>query len=66
MINKMDRVIIEMQLDGEQIYQRIKATIAKVNSILETYDAKPLEVSLSQVAFGAGKDCWGFTINTFA
>ena len=70
-INKIDRLILEQQVDGETMYKGFTKTIENFNVIVSTYeqqDMGPLEVHpcLGNVAFGSGKDCWAFTLDTFA
>jgi len=71
MINKVDRAILETQKDGEQMYQSFVEIIDKVNVTLSTYLSSDmgeiiLSPELGNIAFGAGKDCWGFTLKQFA
>ncbi len=71
MINKVDRNILELQEDGEAIYQRFVKVIDLVNVTVSAYEHPDmgdltLHPSLGNVAFGAGKDCWGFTLTKFA
>jgi elongation factor 2 len=70
-INKVDRNILELQVDGEVMYQAFVKTIENVNIIVGTYesdDMGSLEINPSKgnVAFGSGKDCWAFTLKKFA
>jgi elongation factor 2 len=70
-INKVDRNILELQVDGEVMYQAFVRTIENVNIIVGTYesdDMGSLEINPSKgnVAFGSGKDCWAFTLKKFA
>jgi elongation factor 2 len=71
MVNKMDRAFLELKLDGEACYQSFSRTIESANVIIATYpDAVVGDVQVypekGTVAFGSGKECWGFTINRFA
>jgi len=70
-INKIDRNILELQEDGEAIYQRFVRAVDAVNVIVSNYEQPDmgdlsLHPSIGNVAFGAGKDCWGFTLRKFA
>jgi elongation factor 2 len=70
-INKIDRNILELQEDGEAIYQSFVKTIDNVNVITSNYEHPDmgdltLHPSLGNIAFGAGKDAWGFTLTKFA
>ncbi len=71
MVNKMDRAFLELQLDGEACYQSFSRTIESANVIIATYpDAVVGDVQVypekGTVAFGSGKECWGFTLSRFA
>jgi elongation factor 2 len=70
-INKIDRLIQEQEVDGETMYKGFVKTIENFNVIVATCeheDMGSLEAHpvLGNVAFGSGKDCWAFTLNTFA
>lgn len=77
-INKMDRLMTELAMNGEQIYQHILPIIDHVNEILSIYltDEQQEQQDAHQswlvdplkgtVAFGAGRDGWAFTLETFA
>ena len=70
-INKVDRAILELQLDGEAIYQNFTRVIQEVDIIVKSYAHKDLgdiemHPTIGNVAFGSGKACWGFTLKTFA
>mmetsp|Transcript_22523 Transcript_22523/g.19501 ORF Transcript_22523/g.19501 Transcript_22523/m.19501 type:complete len:784 (-) Transcript_22523:266-2617(-) len=71
MINKIDRAIFELQLDGEAMYQKFVQSIDNVNSIISSYDTPEMgeniiDPTLGQVCFGSGRDQWGFSLTTFA
>ena len=71
MVNKVDRAVLELKLDGETMYKNFVRVIDRVNVIVDTY-AQPdmgcaeLSPVKGNVAFGSGKDCWGFTLAQFA
>jgi len=71
MVNKLDRAILELQLDGEEAYQTFHRTIQSVNVIVATY-VDPVLGDLQvypekgTVAFGSGLHCWAFTLTKFA
>ena len=71
MINKIDRNILELQEDAEAIYQRFAKAVDAVNMVVGNYQQSDmgdltLHPSIGNVAFGAGKDCWGFSLRRFA
>ena len=60
-----------MKNSGEEIYQTFTKVIDIVNSITSTYQNEvmgdlTLDPTLGNIAFGAGKDQWAFTLRTFA
>lgn len=71
MINKVDRVIIELLQDGETIYENFVRVIDNVNVVVSTYQNESmgdltLDPVKGNVVFGAGKDQWAFTLRDFA
>jgi elongation factor 2 len=69
-INKLDRAFLELQLDGEDMYQKFVKEIENVNVTIATYrDEKMGDVQVScesgTVAFSAGLHAWAFTLNQF-
>jgi elongation factor 2 len=71
MVNKVDRAILELMLDGEAIYKNFDRVIQRTNVVIANYAQEDLgDVELDptkgNVAFGSGKDCWGFTLQMFA
>jgi len=71
MVNKLDRSILELQLDGEEAYQSFTRTIQSVNVIVATYNDEALgDVQVypekGTVAFGSGLHSWAFTLWKFA
>lgn len=71
MVNKVDRAILELMLDGENIYKSFDRVIAKTNVVVDSYACEEmgkvyLDPTRGNVAFGSGKDCWGFTLKIFA
>ena len=70
-INKVDRAIMELKQDGEEIYQNFKKVIDMVNVVISTYQNEEMgdltcDPVIGNVAFGAGKDQWAFTLRDFA
>ena len=71
MVNKMDRALLELQLEGEDAYQSFQRTIESVNVVISTYEDVALGdvqvfPSNGTVAFGSGLHGWGFTLSRFA
>lgn len=71
MVNKMDRALLELQLDQETAYQTFSRVIESVNVIIATYHDEQLGdvqvyPSKGTVAFGSGLHGWGFTLTRFA
>ncbi|EXJ64027.1 elongation factor 2 [Cladophialophora yegresii CBS 114405] len=70
-INKVDRALLELQVQKEDLYQSFLRTIESVNVIISTYLDKALgDVQVwpekGTVAFGSGLHGWAFTIRQFA
>ena len=69
-INKVDRLITELQLNEEQIQKKLDHIISSFNDLIELYCEEPfknqwkVDASLGNVAFGAALHGWGFTLNT--
>jgi elongation factor 2 len=71
MVNKVDRGILELQMDGEDMYNQFRKVVEDVNVIVSMYmDDKigdiQLDPSYGTVAFGSGLHQWAFTLMTFA
>jgi elongation factor 2 len=71
MVNKIDRSILELQLDGEAMYQNFVRVVDLVNVIISNYEQPDMgdllvHPSKGNVAFGSGKECWAFTLTRFA
>jgi elongation factor 2 len=70
-INKVDRALLELQVEKEDLYQSFLRTIESVNVIISTYFDKALgDVQVwpekGTVAFGSGLHGWAFTVRQFA
>ena len=70
-INKVDRALLELQVQKEDLYQSFQRTVETVNVIISTYhDAALGDVQVypdrGTVAFGSGLHGWGFTLRQFA
>jgi len=70
-INKVDRALLELQVDKEALFQNFRRTVENVNVIISTYnDAVLGDVQVypekGTVAFGSGLHGWAFTLRQFA
>merc|ERR1712226_1567184 len=70
-VNKVDRCILELQMEPEDMYARFRKAIEDVNVIIATYnDALMGDVQVAPdkgtVAFGSGLHGWGFNVERFA
>lgn len=71
MVNKIDRPILELQTDSESMYQNFVRVVDMANVIISNYDQPDMGDLMvypnkGNVAFGSGKECWGFTLTRFA
>ena len=69
-VNKVDRALLELQVEKEELYQSFSRTIESVNVIIATYFDKALgDVQVypnkGTVAFGSGLHGWAFTVRQF-
>jgi elongation factor 2 len=68
-INKVDRLITELQLTSEQIQQKLDRIIDAFNDLIELYCEEPfkdewkVDPKKGSVAFGSALDGWGFTLD---
>ncbi len=67
-INKVDKLMVELQLNEEQIQKKLDQIISRFNDLIETY-AEPqfknqwkISTSMGNVAFGSALHGWGFTM----
>jgi elongation factor 2 len=72
-MNKMDRALLELQLEKEDLYQTFARIVESVNVIIATYgdDDGPMgqiqvNVANGTVGFGSGLHGWAFTLKQFA
>merc|ERR1719498_2100740 len=70
-MNKVDRCILEMQMEPEDMYSRFRKSMEDVNVIISTYNDNLLgDVQVAPdkgtVAFGSGLHGWGFNVERFA
>merc|ERR1712168_1672791 len=73
MMNKMDRALLELQLDPEELYQTFNRIVENVNVIVTTYSDEDgpmgnvqVKPQMGTVGFGSGLHGWGFTLKEFA
>jgi len=72
-MNKMDRALLELQLDQEDLYQTFQRVVENVNVIIATYadeDGPMGNVAVDpmngSVGFGSGLHGWAFTLKQFS
>jgi elongation factor 2 len=72
-MNKMDRALLELQLDQEDLYQTFQRIVENVNVIIATYadDQGPMgdikvDPCKGSVGFGSGLHGWAFTLKQFS
>merc|ERR1712226_530617 len=70
-VNKVDRCILELQMEPEDMYSRFRKAIEDVNVIVATYnDALMGDIQVGPekgtVAFGSGLHGWAFNVERFA
>jgi len=72
MVNKIDRAILELQVNGEQMYQNFLRVIENVNVIVATYEMEDMgeclqiDPQLGTCAMGSALFGWAFTLTKFA
>uniref|UniRef100_T1J7D8 Tr-type G domain-containing protein n=1 Tax=Strigamia maritima TaxID=126957 RepID=T1J7D8_STRMM len=72
-MNKMDRALLELQLESEDLFQTFQRIVENVNVIIATYgdetgpmgDVK-VDPSRGNVGFGSGLHGWAFTLKQFS
>lgn len=72
-MNKMDRALLELQLEAEDLYQTFQRIVENVNVIIATYNDESgpmgdiqVDPTKGTVGFGAGLHGWAFTLKEFA
>lgn len=72
-MNKMDRALLELQLEQEDLYQTFQRIVENINVIIATYGEEtgpmgPIMVdpAIGSVGFGSGLHGWAFTLKQFA
>jgi elongation factor 2 len=69
-INKVDRLITELQLNGDQIEKKLIRIIGSFNDLIELYgedsfkDDWKVDAGKGNVAFGSALHGWGFTLES--
>uniref|UniRef100_A0A4W4HIC6 Elongation factor 2 n=1 Tax=Electrophorus electricus TaxID=8005 RepID=A0A4W4HIC6_ELEEL len=74
MMNKMDRALLELQLEPDELYQTFQRIVENVNVIISTYgegEHGPMgnimvDPVVGTVGFGSGLHGWAFTLKQFA
>uniref|UniRef100_A0A3Q3VKA8 Tr-type G domain-containing protein n=1 Tax=Mola mola TaxID=94237 RepID=A0A3Q3VKA8_MOLML len=74
MMNKMDRALLELQLEPEDLYQTFQRIVETVNVIISTYGEDEngpmgnlmVDPVTGTVGFGSGLHGWAFTLKQFA
>lgn len=72
-MNKMDRALLELQLEQEDLYQTFQRIIESVNVIIATYSDEEgpmgnvmVDPCKGTVGFGSGLHGWAFSLKQFA
>jgi len=72
-MNKMDRALLELQLEPEDLYQTFQRIVENVNVIIATYgdESGPMgdikvDPCKGSVGFGSGLHGWAFTLKQFS
>ncbi|KAJ6241086.1 u5 small nuclear ribonucleoprotein component [Anaeramoeba flamelloides] len=72
-VNKIDRLILDLKLPPKDAYQKIRLTIEEVNTIINKhqtntsyYEQPRLSPETGNVCFASSRDGWCFTVNSFA
>lgn len=72
-MNKMDRALLELQLEPEELFQTFQRIVENINVIIATYgdETGPMgnimvDPAIGNVGFGSGLHGWAFTLKQFA
>ncbi|GAM26756.1 hypothetical protein SAMD00019534_099310 [Acytostelium subglobosum LB1] len=69
-VNKMDRLFLELKMEPEDAYIKLRSTIESVNALVQVAEGSPscvhLQPQTGNVGFGSGYQGWGFTIEAWA
>jgi len=72
MVNKIDRGILELQVNGEEMYQQFIKVVENVNVIISTYECddmgeqQQIDPVMGTAGFGSALFGWAFTCTNFA
>uniref|UniRef100_A0A8C5I1V7 Elongation factor 2 n=1 Tax=Gouania willdenowi TaxID=441366 RepID=A0A8C5I1V7_GOUWI len=74
MMNKMDRALLELQLQPDELFQTFQRIVENVNVIISTYGENEggpmgsimIDPVIGTVGFGSGLHGWAFTLKQFA
>jgi elongation factor 2 len=71
-MNKMDRALLELQIDEEDLYQTFQRIIENINVIIATYADEDgpmgnvqVDPAVGTIGFGSGLHGWAFTLKQF-
>lgn len=71
-LNKMDRALLELQLEQEDLYQTFQRIVESLNVIVATYNDEDgpmgnimVDATKGTVGFGSGLHGWAFTLKQF-
>jgi U5 small nuclear ribonucleoprotein component len=65
-VNKIDRLILELKLPPQDAYFKLKHTIEEVNNVLSKISDIRLSPEKGNVAFACPQMGWCFTLKSFA
>jgi len=72
-MNKMDRALLELQLDKETLYDTFRKIVENINAIVAIYGEEDgpmgdiqVDPQFGTVGFGSGLHGWGFSLKQFA
>ena len=72
-MNKMDRALLELQLEQEDLYQTFQRIVESINAIIATYGDEDgpmgdimVDPVRGTVGFGSGLHGWAFSLKEFS
>lgn len=69
-LNKIDKGLLSLQLEPEELYQRLAATIEVVNGVIETFQPEGRDFTVNPadgtVLFGSGLQGWALSLQVLA